>query len=80
MRYIHKHWIEQEREKVRAEKGWERDLYNWTYHELSTALKKVLGRTDDYCVLYTIRDHESLTVLWEKQWIIIFVEQLWQYL
>jgi hypothetical protein len=80
MRYVHRHWIEQERVIVRSKAGWEKDLYNWTYRELSAALKKLLGRDDDYCVLYTIVDKESLLVLFEKQWIRIYIEHILQYL
>jgi len=77
---IHKHWIETERKKHRVTHDWRKDLFAYTYREISKALKDYFGRDDDFCVLYTIRDRENLIVLHDKRWIPVNIDQLRNYL
>lgn len=61
-----------ERENAREDDN----FHNYSYRDVSKALKDYFGADDNYCALFYFVDKKTLMVLYEKQWIRIYYEQL----
>lgn len=80
MEKIHAHWLLEDK-KIENEKPKDKKtLHDYSYRELSSALKRFLGRDDNYCVIYKIQGPDVVSVLFEKRWFNVYLEQLRIYL
>lgn len=81
MNRTHIAWMLEDMKKRDKAIGIKEDNFMYyPYKQIAKALKDYLGRTDDYCVLYTIQDKETLMVLHKKNWIRIYFEQIKDFL
>lgn len=84
MRNIHLRWIVEDMRQREQQASRVPDLKNsfmyYPYREISRALKKYLGRDDDYVVFYTIQNPETLMVLHEETWVRVHYDQVKKFL
>ena len=69
-------WMLEDMKRREKKAGEPMNFMDYPYREISKALKNYLGRDDEYCVLYTIQDKETLMVLHKTRWIRIHFEQV----
>lgn len=80
MKRIHKYWIEVEEKEHKVTHDWRNGFFDFSYREISKAIKNYTGRIDDYAVIYHIIDNNTLALLWGDKWSIISIDNLREYL